>query len=917
MRLVSFALAAPLAVLCLTAATTLRAATAVCVSASADNARIAVRSLTTNGDSTVAQPAPTPAAADSLATDSVGRSVQLGEATVKATRLVLMTKRDTVIYDIDALGAAAGDLLGDLIARMPGLELRDGTLFFNGKAVDRLKVNGTDFIRGDTQTALEVLPAYLVKHVKVYEAQTDEARITGLDDGVRERVVDVVLRKNLSGLWAGNASAGYGTADYYRLRAFLSNFSDLRRVTFSAGLTNTGEFQSVSARGDWSDNGAGSSSGQTTYMRPQLTGMWQNKKDEDNVPGWFRAEYRVLWDYRRNNYNMRNIEEQQLADGSFKSSAGDEKLRDRDRSWNASTTFTWRPFRYTHIQISPIFSRTSNDGRTQVRDGLWNAPIGETGRAPLDSLFAHVVEGWPAGMAASAARLEEQEVRDVYTYGQPIFVTQRLTPKNMRLGLRSMTTYTYRALRTNSLTTYNQYAQAEGQPDPLYNRYETTRLHDFSTQNFLDFDIPLPFLQSLRFTYGYEKKYKSHGADGYRLERLGGLWADPEAYLAAFGRLPDAEDWRAACRDADITLRSAETMRRHWVESKLSYKKGALYADAKGTLRLRREELDFVRGDFAPVRLDRRSAEGYANAKINVETDSAGKYRIDYTFSFEPAPIASTVTIPDTSDPQNILTGNPALKALRSHWLSFGYERVLSGGRMVSASAMWNKSRNDIAQRTTYDKLTGVSTSRPDNYDGRWSAGFSGTFVLPLDGEQRFLLRTGAGYDYNHAPYFVHAVAGDSYQSLTLAHGLEAGVHLNVRIDKFYATLSSENRLSHSRDMNVADSRLTVWGSRHRAELQYTLPADVELRTNVSVQQSPRFAGMGVAAVRTVWNLSLTRSFLRTKALSVKLEASDLLNQREKSSAWQTATASGSSYSATVGRFFMAHLVYRFSTQRK
>ena len=59
---------------------------------------------------------------------------------------------------MDALNATKGDMLGDMINRMPGLELRNGQLYFKGRAVTRFLVNGYDFQRGDTRKALDNLP---------------------------------------------------------------------------------------------------------------------------------------------------------------------------------------------------------------------------------------------------------------------------------------------------------------------------------------------------------------------------------------------------------------------------------------------------------------------------------------------------------------------------------------------------------------------------------------------------------------------------------------------------------------------------------------------------------------------------------------------------------------------------------------
>ena len=88
--------------------------------------------------------------------------------TVKATRIKMVVKGDTVEYNADAFNLAEGSMLDKLIEAMPGMELGDdGVITHNGKKVESLLVNGKDFFDGDPKLALENLPAYTVKKVQV------------------------------------------------------------------------------------------------------------------------------------------------------------------------------------------------------------------------------------------------------------------------------------------------------------------------------------------------------------------------------------------------------------------------------------------------------------------------------------------------------------------------------------------------------------------------------------------------------------------------------------------------------------------------------------------------------------------------------------------------------------------------------
>lgn len=88
------------------------------------------------------------------------RDTQLGEATVTASKIRMVVKGDTLVYNADAFQLSEGSMLDGLIKRLPGFELRDGQITVNGQYVSSLLVNGEDFFRGDPRVALENLPAY-------------------------------------------------------------------------------------------------------------------------------------------------------------------------------------------------------------------------------------------------------------------------------------------------------------------------------------------------------------------------------------------------------------------------------------------------------------------------------------------------------------------------------------------------------------------------------------------------------------------------------------------------------------------------------------------------------------------------------------------------------------------------------------
>ncbi|MBQ6253341.1 MAG: carboxypeptidase regulatory-like domain-containing protein [Bacteroidales bacterium] len=124
----------------------------------------------------------------------------------------IVIKKDTVEFNASSFQVGTNAMLKDLLLRMPGMEITDdGKVKFNGEEIDKLTVGGRTFFFGDQSTALNNLPASIVDKVRVIDRQSESTRATGLEDGSREKVLDVGLKKEYEEGWFGNAGVKGGT----------------------------------------------------------------------------------------------------------------------------------------------------------------------------------------------------------------------------------------------------------------------------------------------------------------------------------------------------------------------------------------------------------------------------------------------------------------------------------------------------------------------------------------------------------------------------------------------------------------------------------------------------------------------------------------------------------------------------------
>ncbi|MDE6689788.1 MAG: carboxypeptidase-like regulatory domain-containing protein, partial [Prevotella sp.] len=183
-----------------------------------------------------------------------GKPVDLGQLTIQADAIMLKgaevvknqakvyTKDDTLVYNASAYRAPEGSVVEELVKKLPGAEVGDdGTIKINGKTVQKIKVDGKEFMTGDTKTAIKNLPTSVVERIKTYDEKSDLSRVTGIDDGNEQMVLDFGLKRGMNRGMFANVDVGVGTKDRYAGRAFGAMMKDEWRVMSFLNANNTND----------------------------------------------------------------------------------------------------------------------------------------------------------------------------------------------------------------------------------------------------------------------------------------------------------------------------------------------------------------------------------------------------------------------------------------------------------------------------------------------------------------------------------------------------------------------------------------------------------------------------------------------------------------------------------------------------
>ncbi len=163
----------------------------------------------------------------------------LDEIEVNAARIPLLVKNDTVEYIANAFKTKTDGSAEELLKKLPGVEVdRAGNIKAQGESVQRVLVDGKEFFSSDPTVATKNLPANSIDKVQVYNKKSDEAELTGIEDGSYSKTINMILKEGQKSAYFGDMTAGYGSDDRYQLGAKLFRFTKTHQFAALGMLNN-------------------------------------------------------------------------------------------------------------------------------------------------------------------------------------------------------------------------------------------------------------------------------------------------------------------------------------------------------------------------------------------------------------------------------------------------------------------------------------------------------------------------------------------------------------------------------------------------------------------------------------------------------------------------------------------------------
>lgn len=831
-------------------------------------------------------------------------AIMLKGAVVTAMAQKVSLKEDTFVYNSAAYRTPEGSVVEELVKRLPGAEVSDdGTIKINGKEVKKILVDGKEFMTGDTKTALKNLPTSIIDKIKAYDEKSDLSKVTGIDDGEEQTVLDFGVKKGMNKGVISNIDLGVGNKNRYNMRGMGGYFADNNRFMLFANANNTSD------RGFGGGPGRGFWGGANGLNASKMIGANYNYELKDK----FKFNTSLRWNHSDGDvWSSRSSENFMGTSSSFSNSLS--QSYSRSNSWNGNIRLEWMPDSMTNILFRPSISWSSSDGLSGSQSASYNKdpytittkdPLSEEGIEELEKAEAMVNSQLTNGITYS----------DNNNINGMLQINRKLGNKGRNITFRVDAKYTDNDSKSISLNNAKLYLvqTAEGK-DSTYqtNRYNLTPSKNYSYAGQLTYSEPLwkaTFLQfSYKFTYSYSKsdrstydfsKYAMSGNHEYR------GW---DSYLNPFaGHLNDY-------RDDDLSRFSEYRNYNHDIQVMMRFIRQK-YNLNFGVM-VQPQQSKYIQ-DYQGVHVDtvRNVVNVSPTLDFRYRFSKMSNLRINYRGTTSQPSISQLLDITDNSDPLNISMGNPGLKpSFTQNFRLFYNNFVQNHNKGIMTFVNFSTTNNSISNKVTYDETTGGRITRPENINGNWNAMGAFMFNCSIDSAGVWNINTGAHANYNnYVSYLSLDKKSDSQKNTTRSITWRQNLSLSYRND--WAEFSLDGTLTYNKAKNKLQptSNLETWQFSYGPSMTLTAPWGTSLNTSLSINSRRGYNDSSMNTDEFVWNAQLSQSFLKGKPLTIMLQFYDILRQQSTFSRAISATSRTDTEYNAINSYAMLHVIYRLN----
>lgn len=787
----------------------------------------------------------------------------LNEVVVEQPPIII--KKDTTEFNASAFKTKPNATAEDLLKKLPGVQVdKDGNVKAEGEDVQKVYVDGKEFFGSDPKLATKNITADMIESIQVFDDMSDQAKFTHIDDGSRQKTLNIKLKKNMRKGTFGRLVAGAGSDSRYESNWMLNRFNGDTRLSVLGGINNVNKqnfsFSDIvtSMGGFGSRNRGGGGFG-------------------GRMGGGFGGGGR----------------------GGFSSILGGGGNGGITRNLNSGLNYTDKWGKKIDVTGSYFYSNSKNHTeQTGLKQSIFSND--STAYQNEESLSNSLNENHRFNIRVEYAIDSMNSLLDI-----PVFTVQHSTsgsfdtvytratsPKTDYMALNGITSNTSERngvnLNNNLLfrhrfgkigrtltvgwnaTVGNSNGQGTSYaPYTFYNpdnTIDSTSLQDLQsaqkTKTFnsvlsTSYTEPLGLNKLIEFNYAYTDNHNTSDRKAYN-------------YNTASGKYDEVNAAQTNYFENDFLAHRVGTNFRVQTE-KYNFQLGGAVQFSE----LSSRSVRALTGKDSTLR--QNATNFFPTASFNYSFSRTSRLRFFYHGRTNQPSIDQLQDVPDVTNPLQIKTGNPDLKQEFTNNIGFNYHSFNpSNFKFLAASLRFSNTSNKIVN--SIDTLSqGVQIVRPVNMNGAFNTSSFVTFGIPMRGKLK-----GSNFNFNNSVSYSRDLTlldkqRNVLNSLTLTQ--TAGINLDFK-DRFIIGFNAS--LSYNTAKYSVQEQLNTHYFTHdyATDISYTFPKDLILSTDFDYTfNTGRSDGFNQSV--PLWNAALAKELFKNKNGEIKFSVSDILNQNQ------------------------------------
>ncbi|RCR68013.1 outer membrane beta-barrel family protein [Larkinella punicea] len=814
---------------------------------------------------------------------------ELLEVVIKAAKAPLSIRGDTIEYNAASFKVPPGSTVEELLRKLPGMQVdQEGNIKAQGENVTKVTVDGKTFFGSDPKLATKNLPADAISKVQVFNDKTEAAKTTGIDDGKREKAVNLELKESHRKGGFGKVTAGVGTKDRFQLRGNYNRF-------------NTKEQMSVIGLGN-NINQTGLSFDDYQDFRGSQSFNWEDQGDFGFYSGgvyFFGGDDGIGVPITGGGSNSRGFSRNYAGGANYNYDTKKTKLSSNYFYNQSGLTLNSDLDKETTLPNSSFFNTDLKSQGSLTRNHRGSARF----EKKIDSLNTLVIIGNLRANNGNTALFSDQDFfkdknKDTLT-SQTNFAnynqfngfqlattaiyrhTFRKKGRNFAASLAYNVNDTDGSAQQRSTNTYFNDTTATGPTIFSINQDNVTSSLRTEIKSSLDYTEPLSKTTFWETFYNFSRRNDKVDRDVF-----------------------DVGD--------QISVRN-ETLSRYYTNDFTYNRIGSLirYSDKGFNVSGGLAGMWFHQaGQFASnqgssnfTKVDRNYFSVVPNVSVNYNKKNK-RFNAGYNVNVNQPQTSDLQPVIDNSNPRFIREGNPDLLPSLTHRVSGGFG-VFNPGSFVNVfvNVNYGYNINQIVYNQTVNELL-VTTTRPENISGGTTKGGSVYFSFPIK-KTKAVLNTNFYTNLNKFPTFINGVPNQ-----TNNNNYNAYMSLDLTPSEkftFYPTFNfSITDTKYS--VNTAQN-LTIYNYNYGGNMNVQLPKGIFFngRMNYQIYKNPKF---DFRQELPILNLAVYKLFLKDNKAEVRLTAYDVFNKNRGITQQAYQNYVQTERVQTLARYFMLSFSY-------